>query len=96
MLKIMPRIPIQKMVNGEIMPMKKIQTPKKPLVKYFAAAGGSWDGKDPFDNNKFNEFIKYLKNKYKKTDFAQNLSDAFKNNNIYNNIHKNIYKTFNK
>ena len=52
----------------------------KIAKKYFAAAGGNGDGgRDPFDNKKFNEFIKNIKNKNITDDIAKKISEVFGN-----------------
>ena len=52
----------------------------KIVKKYFAAAGGAGgSGRDPFDNKKFNEFIKNIKNKNIPDDIAKKISEVFGN-----------------
>ena len=69
-VKIKPQIVVEKM--KEFRP--------KIVKKYFAAAGGNGDGgRDPFDNKKFNEFIKNIKNKNITDDIAKKISEVFEN-----------------
>ena len=85
-VKVKPQIVVEKM--KEFRP--------KIAKKYFAAAGGNGDGgRDPFDNKKFNEFIKNIKNKNITDDIAKKLNNICKNDkfqNIYNTINKIIKK----
>ena len=85
-VKVKPQIVVEKM--KEFRP--------KIVKKYFAAAGGAGgSGRDPFDNKKFNEFIKNIKNKNITDDIAKKLNNICKNDkfqNIYNTINKIIKK----
>ena len=65
---------------------------QKPVQKkYFTAAGGGGKDPDPFNNNRFNEFVKNLKKKHIPEDIAK------KFNNVCNNKKfQNIYKAINR
>ena len=97
MYKIMPRMPEQQMFNGKIMKMKKFAKQKLETKKFFAAAGGSGGGggNDPFDNNKFAEFVKNLKKKFIPEDVIERfnkVNNSAKFQNIYNTINKIVKK----